>query len=202
MPCITISVSGEVLTEDRAGLLGAAAEPLPPVHFVQATPLTHADARLQGYVAGLQLPPDALAGAHMLAETIHDYLVLDEPRIDLDHSAAVALASRRADPQAAAHLLIAAARLAGYPARYVAGHLYRPYETEGHAAHGWAELYVEGYGWIGFDAHEGRCPTESYVRVAVGLDHSQAAPISGARIGGGGEDLVVDVHVGPQPSPQ
>lgn len=199
---ITISVSGEVLTEDRAGLLDAAAEPLPPLHFLQTTPLTRADARLQGYVAGLELPSDSLAGAHLLAERIHDYLVLDDPQIGGDHSAAAALASRRADAQAAAHLLISAARLVGYPARYVAGHLYRPYQAEGHAAHGWAELHVEGYGWIGFDTHEGRCPTESYVRVAVGLDHGQAAPISGARIGGGGEELAVDVHVGPEPASQ
>lgn len=196
---IAISVSGEVLTEDRAGMIGATAEPLPPLHFLQQTPLTHVDAALAAHVAALDLPADTLAGAHMLAEAIHDHLVLDEPHVGGDHSAVAALAGRKADPQGAAHLLIAAARAARYPARYIAGHLYRPYEGEAHAAHGWAEIHVDGYGWIGFDPHEGRCPTESYVRVAVGLDHAMAAPISGARIGGGGETLAVDVHVGPQP---
>lgn len=199
---IAISVSGEVLTEDRAGVIGATAEPLPPLHFLQPTALTHADAALHEHVAGLKLPTDPLAGAHMLAEAIHDHLVLDQPYVGGDHSAAAALTSRKADAQGAAHLLIAAARAARYPARYVAGHIYRPYESEAHAAHGWAELHIDGYGWIGFDPHEGRCPTASYVRVAVGLDHSQAAPISGARIGGGAEALAVDVHVGPEPCPQ
>jgi len=196
---IAISVSGEVLTEDRAGVIGAAPEPLPPLYFLQPTALTHVDRAIADYVASLKLPTDSLAGAHTLAEAIHDHLVLEEPHIAGDHSAATVFAERRADAQGAAHLLIAAARAARYPARYVAGHLYRPYEAEAHAAHGWVELHVDGYGWIGFDPHEGRCPTESYVRVAIGLDHAQAAPISGARIGGGGEALNVDVHVGPEP---
>jgi transglutaminase-like putative cysteine protease len=196
---IAISVSGEVLTEDRAGMIGATAEPLPPLYFLQPTALTHVDPAIADHVARLALPADPLAGAHILAEAIHDHLVLDQPHIGGDHSASAVLTTRRADAQGAAHLLIAAARAAGYPARYVAGHLYRPYEAEAHAAHGWVEVHVDGYGWIGFDPHEGRCPTASYVRVAVGLDHAQAAPISGARIGGGDEALRVDVHVGPEP---
>jgi len=196
---VAVSVSGEVLTDDQAGMIGATAEPLAPPHFLQPTALTHADAAIRDFVAGLKLPTEPLAGAHILAEAVHEHLALDEPHEAGDHRAARIFAERKADPQGAAHLLIAAARAAGYPARYVAGHLYRPYEAEAHAAHGWAEFHVDGYGWIGFDPHEGRCPTESYVRVAVGLDHSQAAPISGARTGSGNESLLVDVHVGPQP---
>lgn len=196
---IAISVSGEVLTEDHAGIVAGTAEPLPPVYFLQPTLLTQPDAAIRDFVARLGLPTGPLAAAHVLAEVVHELLALEEPHEAGDHGAAAVFAERKADAQGAAHLLIAAARVARLPARYIAGHLYRPYEPEGHDAHGWAELYVEGYGWIGFDAHEGRCPTESYVRVAVGLDHVQAAPVSGARIGGGAETLAVDVHVGPKP---
>jgi len=196
---IAVCVSGEVLTEDRVGMIETTAEPLPPLHFLQPTLVTHVDASIRDFVSEQRLPTDPLASAHMLAEAVHEYLALDEPHDAEDHRAATILAARRADAQGAAHLLIAAARAAGYPARYVAGHLYRPYENMSHSAHGWAELYVQGYGWIGFDPYEGRCPTESYVRVAVGLDHSQAAPISGARIGSGAETLDVQVRVGPEP---
>lgn len=195
---ITLAVSGEVLTEDHAGMIKGANEPLPPLHFLQPTPLTHADAAIRDFVDGLKLPTDPLAGAHMIAEAVHEHLALDEPHEAGDHRAAVVFADRKGDPEGAAHLLIAAARAADYPARFVSGHLYRPYEAETHAVHGWAELHVDGYGWIGFDPHEGRCPTESYVRVAVGLDHRQAAPVSGARIGGGSESLTVDVRLGPR----
>jgi transglutaminase-like putative cysteine protease len=196
---IAVSVSGEVLTEDRAGMIGATPEPLPPLYFLQPTPDTQPDAAIRDFVAELRLPTEPLAAAHTLAEAVHEYLALDDPHDAADHHAAAVFADKKADAQGAAHLLIAAARAIGCPARYVAGHLYRPYESEAHAAHGWAELHVDGYGWIGFDPHEGRCPTESYVRVAIGLDHGQAAPISGARKGGGSEALAVDVHVGPAP---
>ena len=199
---IAITVSGEVLTEDRAGMIGATPEPLGPLYFLQPTTLTTPDAAIRDFVDSLGLGAERLPGAHVLAETVHDKLVLIDPDPALDRRAAACFAEGKADAQGAAHLLIAAARYAGFPARYVAGHIYRPYEKDAHAAHGWVEMFVEGYGWIGFDAYEGRCPTESYVRVAVGLDHREAAPISGARIGGGGEALAVDVRVGPEPAPQ
>lgn len=199
---IAITVSGEVLTEDRAGMIGATPEPLAPLYFLQPTTLTTADDAIRGFVDALGLDGERLPAAHVLAEAVHETLALVDPDPALDHRAAACFAAGKADAQGAAHLLIAAARYAGFPARYVAGHIYRPYEKDSHAAHGWVEMFVEGYGWIGFDAYEGRCPTESYVRVAVGLDHREAAPISGARIGGGGEALAVDVRVGPEPAPQ
>ena len=195
---ITIAVTGEVLTDDRAGAVDGAPEPLPPLYFLQPTPLTSPDAAIADFAAGFS-GGEALTRAHEIADTLHDRLTLAAADPGADQRAAAAFASGRADAQGAAHLLIAAARAAGFPARYAAGHIYRPAAIDGHAAHGWAELYVNGYGWLGFDAFEGRCPTDHYVRVAVGLDHREAAPVSGARIGGGGEALTIDVHVGPQP---
>jgi transglutaminase-like putative cysteine protease len=199
---IALDVSGEVLTDDRAGMVIGAAETLPPAYYLQSTPLTKAGEALTDHVAALDLPIEPQPRAHALAEAIEDLLVHAEADPATDHSAAARFAARAADPQGHAHVLIAAARVSGLPARYVAGHLYRPDATEGHAAHGWAEIWVDGYGWIGFDSFEGQCPTESYVRVAIGLDHREAAPISGLRIGGGHEALAINVHVGPEPAPQ
>ena len=199
---IAITVSGEVLTEDRAGMIGATPEPLAPPYFLQPTALTAADDAIRDFVDALGLNGERLPSAHGLAEAVHEKLVLVDPDASLDPHAAACFAGGKADAQGATHLLLAAARYAGFPARYIAGHIYRPYEKEAHAAHGWVEMFVDGYGWIGFDSYEGRCPTESYVRVAVGLDHHEAAPISGARVGGGSEALAVDVRVGPERVPQ
>lgn len=199
---IVIDVSGEVLTEDRAGMVTGTVETLPPPYYLQSTPLTKAGEALTNHVAGLDLPRDPQERAHALAEAVE--VLLDHAEADpaTDHSAAAGFAARAADAQGNAHVLIAAARLTGLPARYVAGHLYRPDAPEAHAAHGWAELWIDGYGWIGFDAYEGCCPTDRYLRVGIGLDHREAAPISGLRIGGGHEALAIDVHVGPEPAPQ
>jgi hypothetical protein len=41
----------------------------------------------------------------------------------------------------------------------------------------------------------GISPDEAYVRVAVGLDYRDAAPVAGARVGGGAETMQVEVSV-------
>lgn len=198
---IALTVEGEVLTEDQAGMIGATPEPLAPLHFLQSSGLTTPDAAIAAFAEALP-DGDPLARAHALNEALHARLEVVAPDYRADQRASVRFAEGAADPQGAAHLLIAAARTIGFPARYVAGHLYRADADETHAAHGWAELHVASYGWIGFDPSVGRCPDDRYVRVAIGLDHAQAAPVSGARIGGGGEALAVDVHVGPEPARQ
>jgi transglutaminase-like putative cysteine protease len=63
------------------------------------------------------------------------------------------------------------------------------------AMHAWAEVHVEGLGWVGFDVSNGVSPDTRYVRVATGLDYSEAAPISGTRIGGINEELQVSIQV-------
>jgi len=196
LDAIEVAVAGEVLTEDRHGLVGGP-EPLPPLAFVQPTPLTRADAAVAAFVDELGLPDDPLSRAHALNVGIHARLAPLPATLGLDQSAAARLEDGHADPQGMAHVLLAAARAVGMPARYVAGHLFRPDIAAGHAAHGWAELFVDGHGWIGFDPALGLCPAEQHVRVAVGLDHQQAAPVAGARIGGGDEVLAVDVAVAP-----
>lgn len=197
---IAIEAAGEVLTDDRAGMVHGTPEPLPSLYFLQTTAATKADAAILAFVAEMPAEGDALTRAHWLADTLDARIGKLEPDAAADHDAAACFAAAAADPQGSAHVLIAAARAAGFPARYVAGHLYRPDTIDGHAAHGWAELHVEGYGWIAFDPHGGCCPTEHYIRVAIGLDHREAAPLSGLRIGGGHEALTIDVHVGPEPA--
>jgi transglutaminase-like putative cysteine protease len=68
-------------------------------------------------------------------------------------------------------------------------------ENDQDAGHAWAEALIDDLGWIGFDPANGISPTEAYVRVAVGLDYLDAAPVRGVRYGGTGESLAVRVVV-------
>ena len=97
-----------------------------------------------------------------------------------------------------AHVFLSAARLMGIPGRYVSGYLMMNDREEQDASHAWAEAYVEGLGWVGFDVSNEMCPDERYVRVATGLDYRDAAPISGMRYGEASESMVVSVHVAQQ----
>jgi transglutaminase-like putative cysteine protease len=81
------------------------------------------------------------------------------------------------------------------PARYVGGYLVQSDGTlSSQAGHAWAEAHVGDLGWVGFDPSNGVCVTESYVRVAIGLDYLGAAPVRGSQAGGQVEALRVDVH--------
>ena len=81
--------------------------------------------------------------------------------------------------------LLTSAKLdaAGLPARYVSGYLLATEgETPEEASHAWAEIHVNHLGWVGFDAANQMCPDERYVRVAVGRDYRDAAPVRGAGV--------------------
>ena len=67
---------------------------------------------------------------------------------------------------------------------------------EGEASHAWAELWVEGLGWVGFDVANRCCPDDRYIRLGSGFDAADAAPIRGVAQGIGEERL--DVHVAVQ----
>jgi len=88
-----------------------------------------------------------------------------------------------------------AARTLGIPARYVSGYYRRPDVVQQTAGHAWVEAFVENLGWVGFDPTHGVCPSESHVRVAVGLDYLSASPVRGTRFGGGAEALTVAIAV-------
>ncbi len=94
------------------------------------------------------------------------------------------------------HIFIAAARSLGVPARYVGGHFCRGDGViEQEAGHAWAEAHVPDLGWVAFDPANGISTTDAHVRVAVGLDYLGAAPVRGARQGGGNESMQVSVRV-------
>jgi transglutaminase-like putative cysteine protease len=196
---IGLTVTGEVLTEDRAGLVAGAAEPLPPLVFTQTTALTHASPEIAAFAAEVDAEGGTLLDrVHRLNEAVHERLSFDLDRPAPDRDAAIVFADGYGIGQDFAHVFIAAARTIGFPARYVSGHLYHAEEDKAHphTTHGWAEAHVEGFGWIGFDPAHEICPHECYVRVATGLDYRDAAPIAGARTGGGDELLQVGVRVG------
>ncbi len=70
------------------------------------------------------------------------------------------------------------------------------------ATHAWAEAWVEGLGWVGFDVSNGISPDPRYVRVATGRDYRDAAPVTGISFGAVTEHLSVDLAVEQQTAEQ
>ncbi len=57
------------------------------------------------------------------------------------------------------------------------------------------EAHVASLGWVAFDASNRISPDERYVRLAVGRDFREAAPVSGIRLGQADERLAVRITV-------
>ena len=192
---LTLSVTGEVVTGDTNGLVRGATEPLPAAVLLRDTALTRPDAALRTFAADVVQGAEPLDRLHALMSAVNRTLAFETGRTDSGTTAAEALRLGRGVCQDLAHVFISAARLSGFPARYVSGHLVRADTVEQEAGHAWAEALVPDLGWVGFDAANGVCPTEAYVRVAVGLDYLDAAPVRGSRNGGGAERLSVRLSV-------
>ena len=190
---VSIMVRGDVLTDDLAGRVKGTLEPLPPLFFTRATPLTLAD----DAVLALAGPGEAsLERALALNAAVHNAVTAEAGRTAKTRTAAEVLSEGRGSVRDCAHVLLAAARASGYPARLVSGHcLDGPNAGSHKSAHCWGELFIDGAGWTAFDPSTGRSPGDSYVRVAVGLDAGDSTPLSGTRRGGGIEELDVEVRV-------
>lgn len=193
---VEVRVQGTVETIDLAGVLRGHRESVPPDAYLRDTPATAADLALRGLAAAAKGAEGPLAVAHALAGAVAEAIVYRPGVTEARTTAAEALALGEGVCQDHAHALIAVARVAGLPARYVSGYLFADQDGAPHeAAHAWAELYVAGLGWVGFDPANRCCPDARYIRLGSGYDAQDAAPIRGVARGLGHEALEVSVTV-------
>ncbi|GAB3751284.1 transglutaminase family protein [Spirosoma pomorum] len=79
-------------------------------------------------------------------------------------------------------LFIAACRSVGVAARFVSGYLFGNPQQE-HQLHAWAEVYLPGAGWRGFDPTEGTVVVNRHIFLTSTARPELAAPISGTFVG-------------------
>ncbi len=193
---IEVRVQGTVETVDLAGVLRGHREIVPPEVYLVDTDPTRADAALVTLSKVAQGADGPLAAAHLLAAAVADAIAYRPGATHAHTTAAEALSLGEGVCQDHAHALIAVARVAGLPARYVSGYLFADAQGVAHeAAHAWAEVYVAGLGWVGFDPANRCWPDDRYIRLGSGLDAQDAAPIRGIARGMGAESLDVTVAV-------
>lgn len=189
---LSLNVSGDVQTIDTGGVIRGSNEPLAPPIYLRSTTLSTADAAICAFARSHRLDTP-LETLHGLMLALNERTAFDADATGTGTDAATAFASGRGVCQDFTHIFCAAARHLGYPARYVSGHFVNA-ETQP-AGHAWAEAYVDDLGWVGFDATHGISTSERHVRVAIGLDYLDAAPVRGARRGGAEETMRVEVNV-------
>ena len=189
-----IVVAGGIDTIDTAGVVGPDQGHTPRWLYLRPTALTAPGPGTRRLARGVERDGDDLGALHRLSAVVRDVIDYLPGTTEVDTPAEGVVEAGSGVCQDHTHVFVTAARLLGFPARYVSGYLF---VTDGQedAGHAWAEVSVDGLGWVGFDVANQISPDERYVRVAVGRDYGEAAPISGVRRGPGGETLEVDVSV-------
>lgn len=192
---VDVVCEGEVDTADTAGVIGQHGGYAPLWYFMRSTAHTRPGPQIRNLVKGLGRDGGDVPRLHALSAAILEAVAYATGRTDVATQAEQAMEAGHGVCQDHAHVFIAAARLMGFPARYVSGYLLMDDRIEQDAGHAWAEAHVDGLGWVGFDVSNGLSPDERYVRVATGLDFAEAAPISGMALGGGQASMSVSLSV-------
>jgi hypothetical protein len=154
---------------------------VPDQRFRDPTPLTAPDV----LVGDLVCPERGETEPEAICHRVHAALAYEHGVTGVRTTAAEALALGRGVCQDFAHVMVAACRLAGIPARYVSGHLM----GEG-ASHAWVEAFrrdPSSGSWVveAWDPTHDRRAGEGYVTIATGRDYSDVAPMSGTFRGDG-----------------
>ena len=199
---ICIRAHGEVEVEDSPLNLPDIG-PLGPDVYMRFTALTAQDEALNRFSEAFrrQTMNNRAAGVEALMVAVREEMDYRPGVTEVGTSAAQAFSKRAGVCQDHAHVFVSCCRNLNIPARYVSGYLApknRPASLgrpTALASHAWAEAWIEGAGWQGFDVANHTRAHGRHVRVAVGLDYLDACPVRGFHRGGKVESLEVEVQV-------
>ena len=137
--------------------------------------------------AAVDLAQEALMGSdgrslnflQQLVEVIQDRVKYTQRHVGPAWPAGRTLKERVGSCRDLAMLMIECCRSVGLPARFVSGyHLVEP-KPERYDLHAWAEVYLQGAGWRGFDPSGMGAVDERYIPVATSSRSDLTAAVSG-----------------------
>jgi transglutaminase-like putative cysteine protease len=106
------------------------------------------------------------------------------------------LSKRSGSCRDSASLFISAARQLGFAARFVSGYIYSEVSPiQSGSTHAWAEVFIPGAGWKGFDPTIGNIVGAEHIAVAVARLPESVPPIAGSFHGPPGANMTVNVQV-------
>lgn len=193
---VEIAVAGKVETDLQDGVYGLHHGDMPTWFYRRQTKLTAPSHEIRAASESLLFSADnTIADLHALSQLVRDRVAYVPGQTNVSTLASEAWMAGQGVCQDHTHIFLSIARLKGLPARYVSGYLLMDDRADQDASHAWAEVCVDGLGWVGFDISNSISPDERYVRIAQGLDYTDAAPTTGVTLGAGRESLTVSIQV-------
>lgn len=119
------------------------------------------------------------------------YRMREEPGVQ---PPSLTLASKSGSCRDFAALFIEACRALGLASRFVSGYLYT-FTTVNASTHAWAEVYLPGAGWKGFDPTSGEVTGNKHIAVAVARHPEAVPPVAGSYVSPSGQQPVLNVAV-------
>ncbi|KPJ95732.1 MAG: cysteine protease [Gammaproteobacteria bacterium SG8_15] len=121
------------------------------------------------------------------------YIVREEVGVQ---TPAQTLRDRRGSCRDFAALFMETCRHLHLACRFVSGYLHAPATEAGNGTtHAWAEVYLPGPGWKGFDSTSGQVTGTQHIAVAVARQPEAVPPVSGSFIGPAGTRPTLTVNV-------
>lgn len=125
------------------------------------------------------------------------YQLREEPGVQ---SATQTLSLGSGSCRDSAFLFMEVSRRLGFASRFVSGYLHaEPSDENFGATHAWAEVFLPGAGWKGFDPTTGGLVGSDHIAVAVSRLPESVSPVAGSFIGPSGAKLDVGVWVSREP---
>ena len=139
---------------------------------------------------------DAWQAAQAISRFVHRHISYISNSTSVHTHMREVLARRQGVCQDFAHVTLGLCRALKIPALYASGYL----ATErANATHGWIEVFIPEIGWRGLDpTHDGQV-NEAYLKIAVGRDYEDVAPITGRYRGTLNHKMDVLVNIKTQP---
>lgn len=151
--------------------------------------------------AGPLAPEDAMGFCLRLCALLHqriEKIARQEPGV---LGPAAVLASGQAACRDMTLLFMECCRACGLPARFVSGYQHpavdEASQDAGRDLHAWAEVYLPGGGWRGFDPTHGLAVADRHVAVAAAPRWQEAMPVTGSFRGTGVTAILehaVEIH--------
>ena len=169
------------------------------IDFTCQSRYVHFDQAIRDFASLFATNTDSFQLAESICRHINESFIYEPGVTDVPSTSAVVMALGRGVCQDFAHIMLAACRYLGVPARYVSGYLFGGSTPDGRdeATHAWCEVYCgKEKGWIGMDTtHSTLFVDERYIKIGSGRDYDDVPPVRGTYKGNGLETLKVSVKV-------